>query len=121
MSLAPKIDELRESITLRNIDLICITETWLQNHIHDNIVSVSGYNIERRDRSNGQHGGIYIRNSISYEVVYDMMNTDIEALWVKLKTSRLPRGIPCFILCNLYHPPSENDQEVINYLYESVE
>jgi hypothetical protein len=38
MSLAPKIDELRESITLRNIDLICITETWLQNHIHDNIV-----------------------------------------------------------------------------------
>jgi hypothetical protein len=60
MSLAPKIDELRESITLRNIDLICITETWLQNHIHDNIVSVSGYNVERRDRSNGQHGDVCI-------------------------------------------------------------
>ena len=60
----------------------------------NNIVSVSGYNIERRDRSNGQHGGVcvYIRNSIGYEVLYDMMNTNIEALWVKLRHLRLPRG-----------------------------
>ena len=70
MSLAPKIDELRDSTTLKNVDLICITETWLQSHIHNNIVSVPGYSVERRDRSNGQHGGvcIYIRNSIKYQV-----------------------------------------------------
>lgn len=72
MSLTPKIDELRDSTTLKNVDLICITETWLQSHIHDNIVSVPGYSIERRDRSNGQHGCvcIYIRNSIKYQVLH---------------------------------------------------
>ena len=122
MSLAPKIDELRDSTTLKNVDLICITETWLQSHIHDNILSVPGYSIERHDRSNGQHGGvcIYIRNSIKYQVLHDMMNTEIEALWVKLRPSCLPRGISCIILCNLYHPPSGNDQQAINYLYESL-
>ena len=113
---------MRDSTTLKNVDLICITETWLQSHIHNNIVSVPGYSIERRDRSNGQHGGvcIYIRNSIKYQVLHDMMNTEIEALWVKLRTSCLPRGISCIILCNLYHPPSGNDQQAINYLYESL-
>ena len=49
-----------------------------------------------------------------------MMNTEIEALWVKLRPSHLPRGISCIILCNLYHPPSGNDQQAINYLYESL-
>ena len=56
MSLAPKIDELRDVTTHANIDLICITETWLQNHIHDNVVSISGYNVIRRDRFDCQHG-----------------------------------------------------------------
>ena len=46
-----------------------------------------------------------------------MMNTEIEALWVKLRPSRLPRGTSCIILCNLYHPPSGNDQQAINYLH----
>ena len=57
---------------------------------------------------------------IKYQVLHDMMNTEIEALWVKLRPSRLPRGISCIILCNLYHPPSGNDQQAINYLYESL-
>ena len=46
------------------------------------------------------------------------MNTDIEAIWLELRPSRLPKGIPCIILCNLYHPPCENDQVIISYLIE---
>ena len=48
MSLAPKIDELREVSKQIDVDLFCITESWLQNHIHDNVVEISGYNIVRR-------------------------------------------------------------------------
>ena len=48
------------------------------------------------------------------------MNTNIEAIWLELRPSRLPRGIPCIILCNLYHPPSGNDQVIISYLYETL-
>ena len=66
----------------------------LQNHIHDNVVSISGYNVIRRDIFDGQHGCVcvYIRNSIKYNLLYHLMNTDIEAIWLELRPSRLPRG-----------------------------
>ena len=66
MSLAPKIDELRYYITYSNLDLVCLTETWLQEHIYNNVVAISDFNLLRRDRKDRQHGGvcIYIRDSI---------------------------------------------------------
>ena len=118
MSLSPKIDELREVAKQIEVDLICITETWLQSHIHDNVVEIYGYNIVRRDRYQGDHGGvcIYVKNAIKYELLSVLANNDHEVIWLKLKPVRLPRGIPCIILCNLYHPPKGNDQDLISHL-----
>ena len=45
MSLVPKIDELHEVIHNSDVDIACITETWLRNHIDDNIVNLSGYKV----------------------------------------------------------------------------
>ena len=122
MSLSPKIDELQEVAKQIDVDLICITETWLQSHIHDNVVEIYGYNIVRRDRYQGGHGGvcIYVKNAIKYELLSAFANNNHEVIWLKLKPVRLPRGIPCIIICNLYHPPKGNDQDLINYLYESL-
>lgn len=53
MSLTPKIDEVREVIHHANVDLVCITETWLKDYIHDNVVDVSGFDLVRRDRTEG--------------------------------------------------------------------
>ena len=48
-----------------NLDINCITETWLKDHISTNYdhiknhtVSVSGYNIIRRDRKVVEQGGV---------------------------------------------------------------
>ena len=60
MSLVPKIDEVREVVQQENYDLVCLVETWLQDHIHDNVVHVPGYNLIRRDRSERIHGGVCI-------------------------------------------------------------
>ena len=57
-SLSPKIDEVRVMISNANLDFACITETWLKDHINDHTVSVSGYNIIRRDRNVIDHGGV---------------------------------------------------------------
>jgi hypothetical protein len=46
MSLAPKIDEVRSVAAEVNLDIICIVESWLQTHIHDNIVHIDNYNIK---------------------------------------------------------------------------
>ncbi len=40
MSSAPKIDEVRSVAAEVNLDIICIVESWLQTHIHDNIVHI---------------------------------------------------------------------------------
>lgn len=54
-----------------SLDLALITKTWLQSHIQDNIVSISGYNFVHLDRHYDTHGGIciYIKNSISFQVL----------------------------------------------------
>ena len=52
MSLAPKVDELRHLLKYANLDLVCITESWLsKSHIHDNVVALESYNIIRRNRT----------------------------------------------------------------------
>jgi hypothetical protein len=66
MSLAPKIDEVRDVIYRGNYDFVSFVETWQQGHIHDNVVDIQGYNLIRRDRCERQHGGvcIYIKDTI---------------------------------------------------------
>ena len=53
MSIAPKIDEVREVLKNLNVDLGCFVETSLQEHVPDQIVSAAGYNKIRRDRCVG--------------------------------------------------------------------
>lgn len=63
MSLAVKMDEIRHYPTYANLDLVCLTETWLQKRIHDNVVSISGFSLARSDRETSIHGGVCTRIS----------------------------------------------------------
>ena len=111
MCVSPKIDEVRVAICNANLDFICITETWLKNHIANNFVLVSGYNITCRDRVASNHGGIcmYVRDSIRYDVLSDLMDENFEVPWVKIRPKRLPRRVPSIIVGTVYHPPCATD------------
>ena len=84
-SLSPKIDEVRVMISNANLDFTCITKTWLKDHINDHTVSVSGYNIIRRDRKVIDHGGVcmYVRESIGFETLSDLMDENFEFYGLK--------------------------------------
>ena len=122
MSLVPEMDELRVVICNANFCFASITETWLKDHIDDNIVSISGYNIIRRDRKGIDHGGIcmYVRDSIRFKVLHDFMNDEFEVLWMQMWPERLPRGIQSITVGTVYHPPSACKLLMRNYLYESM-
>ena len=125
MSLAPKLDEVFDVITNANLDIACITETWLRDHIHDNIVSIPGYNLVRRDRIDVIHGGVctYIKKGLKYTVLEDLYDDKIEAIWLQLRPSRLPRGLSSIIIANVYHPQTDegvSDSEILHYLYDSM-
>lgn len=51
MSLAPKRDKVREATHYANYDLVCITESLLKEHMGDNYVAISGYNLKRFDQT----------------------------------------------------------------------
>ena len=92
MSLAPKLDEVSYAITYENLDIACITEIWLRDHIHDNVVSISGYNLVRRNRIDVTHGGVctYIKKGLKYTILEDLYDDKIEAIWPQLRPLRFP-------------------------------
>ena len=58
MSHSPKIDEIRATISHANLDFVCITETWLKDHIDSHVVGIAGHNIVRLDRKVISHVGV---------------------------------------------------------------
>ena len=65
MSLVPKIEEVSEFAVLNDVDLACITDTWLKDRIVNNVVEIPGYSIIRRDREEVEHGGDILNTSWS--------------------------------------------------------
>ena len=86
MSFAPKIDEIAYTIKQKNLDLALFTETWLKESIPDQSIETAGYQIFRRDRKNGSHGGVcvFIKDSIECKTLLDLHDDDYEILWLLL-------------------------------------
>jgi hypothetical protein len=118
MSLAPKIDEVREVVPRGKFQFISIVETWLHNHIRDNVVNLQGYSLIRRDRSSGQHGGVcmYIEDAIDFERLDEISNDLLEVLWINMRMSRLPRGFSNLFIGTVYHPSSADAPAMLDYL-----
>ena len=106
MSLVPKINEVQEVVRSGNYQFISLVETWLQNHIHDHVIDIEGYNLIRRDRINGQHGGVcmYIKDSIRFELLETISNEQFEVLWINLNLPKLPRGYNNLVIGTVYTP-----------------
>ena len=122
MSLVPKFDEVRAFISHRNLDFLFITETWLKNTVGDCQISLENYNLYRRDRFSGQHGGVcvYIKDQINSKRLAELEDPNFEVLWTYTRPTRLPRGVPCVITACVYHPPSSNDNQILDYLFNSL-
>lgn len=95
-SLRNKTDELRYIFEESNVDVICISETWLDNTVSDSMVSICGYKVFRSDRAT--HAGgvcIYVKTKMKCHVVAMSSNEcAIEFIYVEIscqsdkKTSR---------------------------------
>ena len=58
-SLFRKIYEFRENFAESGIDVICVSETWFYQSMHDSSVLLNGYSLHRadRDRQDVTRGG----------------------------------------------------------------
>lgn len=106
-SLFPKLDELTALLATSPVDLVAITESWLRNDIDDSLLSISAFNLFRKDRVAGRGGGIcfYLNNVIPCKQRLDLENPIFECLWLTLRPKRLPRPLSGITICVVYHPP----------------
>ena len=65
-------------MTNKFIDLISFNETRLDPNITDNMISLNGYDVIRKDRSrNGGGVCIYLRSCINYKIRKDLVPPEL--------------------------------------------
>ena len=87
MSLVPKLDKVQQLLLRLNVQVGCIVESWLKQHIIHSLVNIDRYNIVWKDRSSHEHGGacIYIEDHIKFETPENLQCCkDHEIIWLKL-------------------------------------
>ena len=101
-SLYRNIDEIRVFLHNNAIHILVLNETLLDDSISDNELHIRDYNLIRKDRNrNGGGVAIYIRNSISYDLINSVVLDPLELLLIKVR----PKSSTPFLFLSWYRPP----------------
>jgi len=90
-SIVNKQKELNLLVTEEDIDIVGITETWLNDKISDEELSIKGYTLYRKDRNDtiktrGGGVAIYVRNELHPVYNSDLDESDFsESIWCSIK------------------------------------
>ena len=111
-SIVRKIDDVKMLLMRSDLNVLTLSETWLNSSISNNEIEIEGYTLHRLDRGLGSPktggGGVmmYTKNNHLYYHMeeWNVGTPDIEILWVKLSL-KLTR--PTYI-ASIYHPPEGN-------------
>ena len=78
-----KFNQFQSVVYTKNFDIICVTETWLNNTVFNNEILPTSYTIYRKDRVN-RGGGVLvaINNSIPSQLCH--VSNSIEMISVHL-------------------------------------
>ena len=99
-----KLTQLIDNVTMRQADVITLSETWLSKYTpHFNI---AGYKMYRKDRVCKKGGGVAILVSTalhSREIDIENTNDSLEICGVQIKTNKGQLGI-----FSMYRPPNTN-------------
>jgi len=84
-----KIDELKVYIKDNKIDVVALTETWLNEDISNQEISIDDFDIIRKDRkdSNLTRGGgvmFYIKKGLKIRILTELNKFDVESLWCEI-------------------------------------
>lgn len=111
-------------MSINNIDICCVTETWLHSNIPTEAVDIDGYVLHRHDRSDGrQCGGVaaYVRNSVSCVRLLELELQNVETLWLLFRSQRMPRTVSHILIGVVYHPPDADNKTTTDHLVDAVD
>ena len=83
-----KLDEVVSTYAVdREVDFICMSETWLHNQTNTDKILIPNYREPyRRDRNDRQGGGVcaYVSENIVSRRLDDLEPPDIDLIWIEL-------------------------------------
>ena len=107
-------DELKLMVTQRDIDILCISETWLLPLTPDAHVQIPDYVIYRKDLGRGGGVCIYIKQHLTSKLINTNIpsQSGVEDIWISVQCRKLPSVI---VGCIYRHPKAHSDSfEYIN-------
>ena len=105
-SIKTKQGQLYNMLDSIKPDIICGTETWIDNSIKDSQIFPPGYNIYRNDRNlNGGGVLLAVRGNLISSPVPELQ-TDCEIIWCKLELV----GHKAIYLTSYYNPKTSNEE-----------
>ena len=102
-SLINKFDELCVLIKYTDVDILCITETWLDNNIYDNEITIENYDLFRK-------------SELNVSIPDNIYHSERKALWLLIH----PKFMSPFFICSLYRHLCEN-VEYLNSFIQHIE
>ncbi len=107
-SLLANKDEVELLLNERNVDILCVSETWLTPNVPSEYVSISNYHLYRSDAGRGGGVCMYVKNVFKVTpLVMDIVRpSGVEDIWVSVQVNKLPSII---VGCMYRHPKSNSD------------
>ena len=101
-----------------DLEILCLSETWLDDFTPDSVCALPGFKTYRKDRATGQGGGVlcYVHNDIvtlsaqinfgsSVDIIDGFSTSNFEVLWLLLRPKIMPRPFSQLIIVTVYCPP----------------
>lgn len=108
-----KIDEIQNIATREEMDVICLTETWLDDRIDNIDITPPGFTCHRSDRKRDGGGvGMFLSDLVPAVRRLDLEVGNTECLWVECRLQSAKRGL----IASYYRPPRQSAAEVANFL-----
>ena len=100
-SLRYKINDLERLLDEEEIDIIGITETWLDSTFGDGELHIAGYTLHRLDRSGRRGGGVcvYCKDHIPVKQLHDLERDGLELTWLEIGS------VQKYLFGCMYRPP----------------
>ena len=117
-SLTSKIDDIMILLGNHQIDLLCLSETWLKSQVLDKFLPFPGYRILRRDREGRRGGGVAILHREEMQVKQLSMSGEgpLETLWA----SATWRGGRPTTVGVIYRPPDSPVAASLEHLEDQL-
>ena len=115
-----RLDELSHFTSLNDIDILCLSETKLDDRIHPSLFALDNFHeplTRHRDR-NGGGVAIYVRDNIAVKRLPELELEGLEWVWCLIKIQQTT-----LIVCTIYVPPklsSSQHNALIDKLNESI-